>query len=126
MESDVILSLPWMLSRERAKAIAGSRTCHHACGDKDASPRRTREPEGRMVILTFPPGYVDALKVRIRRDGTAVKTKGNRDGKRDRELITRATPSRIIIIANYLIRAASFLNMKEEPCAERLMKLTRR
>jgi len=78
------------------------------------------------VILTSPPGYVDALKARTRRGGTAVKRRGNRERKRERELIiARATPRRIVITANYLIRAASFLNVEEEPRAERPTKLMR-
>lgn len=63
-------------------ALAPVTTCPRRGGA--ASPRRARETEGRIVILTFPPGYVNAPKAYVPRDKTLLKRRG-RKGERQRE-----------------------------------------
>lgn len=97
MESDVIFSLPRMLSREEAKIIADSRTCHHLY--EEALPW-TRETEGRIVILTFPPGYINTFKAYARRDKMVLRRK-EKEKERSRDSIILVCDSNYRKLLNY-------------------------
>lgn len=107
-----------MLSREskRICTIAGSRAPVTTCpSTKRRFPAAsTRDAEGRIVILTFPPGYVNALKAHVRYDKALLKRR-ERKGEREREREVGDIISRLprwpIITENYLITTIIFSNI---------------
>lgn len=86
MESDVILNLP--VDAVTRTSDGDSRLSHLSPPvrvRRGASPRRARETEGRIMILTFPPGYLNALKAYVPRDKTLLKSREKERARKERE-----------------------------------------